>query len=226
MAPIRKAASPEWPRLDLPKHRIQSLSMSWITEIDDPADADYGSDLLEDLILEGVYSALIRYTRNRIDLRCVQVAIPREAGGYDVQVTYEIDPEWLPWREQNDKTSVDAFAAFVRSITDAPMAECRVDFLFPGEIGYETVVRLPFTLEARQPGPWPIGAVSGIRGVGVNPANPDQPTCRFTLNLEEDGDIWLLLEFSVPTPPDVSAPTFVLKQATMLAEQFVRRAPY
>jgi hypothetical protein len=34
--------------------------MSWVTEIEDPTDANYGSDLLEDLILEGVYSALIR----------------------------------------------------------------------------------------------------------------------------------------------------------------------
>ena len=225
MAPLRRAAATEWPRLDLPKHRIQSLSMSWVTEIDDLADADYGSDLLEDLLLEGVYSALIRYTRNRVDLRCVQVAIPREESGYDVQVTYEIDPEWLPWREQNDKLSIDAFATFARSITDAPTAECQVEYRFPAAERYETVTPLPFTLGARQPGPWPIGSITGLRGVGVNSLNPDQPTCRFTLDLMDDGDVWLLLEFSVPTPPTASAPTFVLKQATLLADQFVRLAP-
>jgi hypothetical protein len=199
--------------------------MSWITEIDDPADSDYGSDLLEDLLLEGVYTALVRYTRNRINLRCVQAAIPRDEGGYDVQVTYEIDPDWLPWREPNDKASVEAFAAFTRSIDDAPMASCRVEYLFPGPERCETVAKLPFTLEPPQQGPWPIGAVTGLRGVGVNPANQDQPTCRFTLDLEENKDIWLLLEFSAPTPPAPSAPAFVLNQANMLAEQFVRRAP-
>jgi hypothetical protein len=199
--------------------------MSWTTEIDNPADRDYGLDLLEGLILEGGYSALIRYTRNRIDLRCVQVAIPREEGGDDVQVTYEVDPEWLPWRKQNDKPSVDAFAAFTRSITDAPTAECQVEHRFPAAEHYETVVQLPFSLGARQPGLWPIGAITGLRGVGVNPAISDQPTCRFTLDLMDDGDVWLLLEFSAPTPPDSSAPTFVLKQATMLADQLVRLAP-
>lgn len=224
MAP-RKAAATDWPRLDLPKNRIQSVSLSWSTEIEDPADEDYSLDLLEDLVLEGMYSAMARYVRNGVNLRCVQVAMPRLEGGYDVHVRYELDPDWLPWREANDKPSIDAFAEFARSITDAPDAECQVEFLFPAEIGYETVVRLPFSLGPTSPGPWPIGAVTGLRGIGVNPINPDQPTCRFTLDLLDERDIWLLLEFSAPTPPVPTAPTMVLKQAMLLADQFVRRAP-
>lgn len=205
--------------------QIQSLTLSWSPEIDDPADADYGIDPLEDLELEGVYSALTRYIRHNINLRCVQIAFPRLEGGYDVQVQYEVDPDWLPWRAPNDKPSAEAFAAFARSITDAPTAECRAEFLFPAETDYETVVRLPFTLGPTTPDPWPIGAVTGIRGVGVRPDDPDGPTCRFTLNLEEDGDIWLLLEFSAPAAPDPAAPTVALKQATLLADQYVRRTP-
>jgi hypothetical protein len=225
MARFRKAAAPEWPRLDLPKHRLQSLAMSWRTAIEDPAGANSGSNLLEDLLLEGVYTAITRYTRNRIDLRCVQVAIPRDEGGYDVQVTYEVDPDWLPWREPNDKASVETFVEFTHAIDDAPTASCRVEYLFPAPERNEPVVKLPFTLEPQQEGPWPIGAVTGLRGVGVNPANDDQPTCRFTLDLEENKDIWLLLEFAAPTPPAPSAPGLVLSQANMLSEQFVRRAP-
>ncbi len=225
MAPSRKAASTEWPRLDLPKYQLLSLALSWITESEDFADSDYGIDLLEDLIQEGVYSALVRYARNGVNLRCLQIAMPRLEGGYDVHVQYERDPDWLPLTMTNDKLGVAAFAALTRDITDAPTAECRAEFLFPAEVGYETVVRLPFTLGPTTPAPWPIGAVTGIRGVGVRPDNPDVPTCRFTLDLAEDGDILLLLEFSAPTPPDPTAPTMVLKQATLLADHYVRRAP-
>lgn len=225
MTPSRKPASTDWPRLDLPKYRLQSLTLSWFTAIDDPTDSDDGLDLLEDLVQEGVYSAIIRYVRNGIDLRCVQMAFPRDDGGYDVQVQYEYDPDWLPLRVLNDKQSVDAFAEFARSITDAPVAACRAEFLFPAEAGYETVTPLPFGLGPQTPGPWPIGAVTGLRGIGVNPANPDEPTCRFTLDLEDEGDLWLLLEFAVPTLPVTTSPTTAVKQATALADQFVRRAP-
>ncbi len=230
----RKAVSTEWPRLDLPKHHIQSLAMAWFTESEDFADSDNaeefvdgddGLDLFEDLVPVGLFSALVRYVRNRVNLRCVQVAMPRLDGGCDIHVRYEHDPDWLPLTMTNDKPSVEAFAALARDITDAPAAECRVEFFFPAEIGYETVVYLPLTLEPRQPGPWPIGPVTGLRGVGVNPADPDQPTCRFTLERENDGNVLLLLEFSAPTSPVPTAPTVVLKQATLLAEQFVRRAP-
>jgi hypothetical protein len=85
MAP-RKAASTEWPRLDVPKHQIQSLAMMWTTELEDFADADYGIDLLEDLVEEGMYSALVRYKRSGVILRCVQIAMPRFEGGYEVHV--------------------------------------------------------------------------------------------------------------------------------------------
>ncbi len=51
----RKAASTEWPRLDLAKHQIQSLAATRSTELEDFADADHGLDLYEDLIQEGMY---------------------------------------------------------------------------------------------------------------------------------------------------------------------------
>lgn len=227
MAPSRQAASTEWPRLDLPKFYLQSLTLSWRTAIDDPAapDSVYGLELLENLVQEGVYSTLVRYVRHGIDLRCLQTAFPRDEGGYDVHVQYEYEPDWLPWRIPNHKPSAEAFAAFTRSITDAAIAECRAEFLFPAGIAYETVARLPFALGPTTAARWPIGAITGIRGVGVNPDNPDDPTCRFTLNLEDEGDIWLRLEFSIPTLPVTTAPTMAVKQATALAHEFARRAP-
>lgn len=224
MAP-RKAATTEWPRLDLTKHQIQSLAMRWTTEIDDFADADYGIDLYEDLVVEGMYSALVRYVRNKVRLRCVQVAMPHFEGGYDIQVQYEPDPDWLPLTMTNDKPGLEAFAALARDITDAPSAECRVDFFYPAEAGYETVIRLPFELGPSTPAPWPIGAVTGLRGIGVNPDNPDQPTCRFTLEREQEGNVMLMLEFTVHLPPTPEAATTVLKQAAALAEHYVRPAP-
>lgn len=233
MAP-RKAASTEWPRLDLPKHHIQSLAMAWFTESEDFTDEDDGEEFADEddglglfggLVPVGLHSALVRYVRNRVNLRCVQVAMPRFEGGCDVHVQYEHDPDWLPLTMTNDKPSVEAFAALAREITDAPSAECRVEFFYPAESGYETVVRLPFELGPSTPAPWPIGPVTGIRGIGVNPVNPDQPTCRFTLERESEGNVLLLLEFSAPTPPVPTAPTLVLKQAIMLADQYVRPAP-
>ena len=247
MAPRKAASTPtDWPRLDLPKHQIQSLSMAWYTESDDfanavddeditdfadfdaggaLADPVFGLDLLEELVPAGTLSALVRYTRNHVRLRYVQVAIPRLEGGCDIHVQYEHDPDWLPLTMTNDKPAERAFTALAQGVTDAPSADCRVDFVFPAEIAYETVVQLPFMLEPRQEGPWPIGGVTGLRGIGVNPANPDQPTCRFTLEREHEGNVLLLLEFSAPTPPTPAAPTQVLKQAVMLADQFVRPAP-
>ena len=224
MTPARKAAPTEWPRLDLPKSQLQSLTLSWYTEIESPAGADYGKDLLEDLAMEGVYSALTRSIRHNPNLRCGQIAFPRLEAGYDVQVQYEVDPDWLPGRVPNDKPSAEAFAASARSIPDAPTAGCRAEFLFPAEVSYETVVQLPFTLGPTTPAPWPIGAVTGIRGVGVRPDNPDSPTCRFTLDLGDDDDIVLLLEFSAPASPDPTAPALVLKQAALLADHAVRHA--
>ncbi|MDQ2651813.1 MAG: hypothetical protein M3Z20_02110 [Chloroflexota bacterium] len=224
MAP-RKAASTEWPRLDLPKHRIQSLAMMWTTELEDFADADYGIDLFEDLIEEGMYSALVRYKRGGVNLRCVQVALPRFEGGYEVHVQYERDPDWLPLTMTNDKPGVEAFAALARDIDDASSAECRVELFYPADGGYETVVHLPFELGPPTPAPWPIGAVIGLRGIGVNPDNPDQPTCRFTLERDTEANVVLLLEFTVHLPPTPEAATTVLKQAAVLSEHYVRPAP-
>ena len=199
--------------------------MSWFTESEDFADSNYDLDLYEDLIQEGMYSARVRYVRNRTNLRCVQTAMPRSKSGYDVHARYERDPDWLPLTMTNDKPSVDAFAALAREISDAPAAECQVEFLYPAEDDYETVVPLPFTLGPATPAPWPVSAVTGLRGIGVNPANPDQPTCRFTLEREDGGNVLLLPKFSAPTPPVSTAPTLVLKRAALLADQFVRRAP-
>lgn len=238
MAPRKAASTPtDWTRLDVPKHAIQSLSMAWDTEredftnaVDDAdfagfdvggafADPVFGLDLLEERVPAGTLSALVRYTRNHVRLRYVQVAIPRLEGGCDIHVHYEPDHDWLPLTMTNDKPAERAFTALAQGVTDAPSADCRVEFVFPAEIAYETVVQMPFTLEPRQASPWPIGGVTGLRGIGVN---PDQPTCRFTLEREHEGNVLLMLEFSAPNP---AAPTQVLKQAVMLADQFVRPAP-
>jgi hypothetical protein len=125
----------------------------------------------------------------------------------------------------NDKLAVAAFAALARDFTDAPSAECQVEFFYPAGAGHETVVRLPFVLGPTAPAPWPIGAVTGLRGVGVNPDDPDQPTCRFTLERDTEANVALLLEFTIHLPPTPEAATTVLKQAAVLSEHYVRPAP-
>ena len=119
-----RKAVPGGPRLDRQRTGFRAWLWPGSLQKTTPAAQHPASDGA----VEGVCSACLRSSE---DLGCLDMGIDGRASEYGVRVHDGQAPGRLPWREQNVKMGLVAFAALAHLISGAPAA-CQVEFLFPG----------------------------------------------------------------------------------------------
>ena len=215
-------APAEWPRLDLAKHHLSRLVLTWTIPYS-PRAARHFSGLID----EGVpfLSALI-YTRGRVRHYRVESAMISFAQDEPlvVSVQYQVDtgalPE-IPKMLQEGAWLVDPLAAVA---SELPI-RVNADFRYPASLGLKTAIDLPYPPPNDGKTFSPYDEIRGVRGLKREFFGGPETEYTFTLERLPDDDILLNLEFTRRAAAIEDVPKQALDFATFYAQRFFPKQP-
>ena len=207
--------SKEWPKVDLTKHHLTHLGVTWTVPYSEEA-AEQFAGLLD---LDGTFHSPLSYTRGRIRHYRVESA---EIGPEDdtpllVSVQYLLDTDSIG-AIPKDLEEEAWLLEILKEIAAEPVIRARADYRFPNSPSLKTAVDLPLDVVSTTDPP-AFDTIFGVRGMKYGPGGASESEYTFTLEREQSGDVVVGLDFGV----SLAAPEKVPDGAIQIADGIVER---
>lgn len=203
----------DWPPLDLVAHWATQLTLTWDLALPEVLDAFPDADAEDEDVSD------MAYERSGTPHYCMQAAIitPDLEGLFSVR--YVADEEWPAGEVSPDLQRGPEFLARASRLSQTGVVSCRATFAFPGD-DFDAILPLPFDLRPPDTLNWPVGLITGVQGTGPLDAGTDQPYL-FTLSVDPDSHITLIVDMEIPLRIGADAPTRALATAREIAATLV-----
>jgi hypothetical protein len=213
------AAIPEWPKLDLPKHRLTRLALAWTVPHSPKAEEEF-ADLLD---FDGSFTGVRSYTRGRVRHYRTEAAQLLSLVTIDdliVTVQYDVDTGTLdpfPKLLEEDAWLLEPLQA----VELASLVRCAANFAYRYSPALRTAVPLPPPLEPSEGFSSSFDEIRGVRGVKRAIDGDETLGYSFILDRRDDDTIGLALEYAISPGPVERAPHDALRQAVDFAQRIV-----
>ncbi|MFT4038837.1 MAG: hypothetical protein QM692_11700 [Thermomicrobiales bacterium] len=214
--PSPNAANADWPQLDLVAHWATQLTLTWEAAFPEVLEAFPGTAAGDEDV------SAMAYETSDTPHFCMQAAIvtPDLDGLFSVR--YVVDDESLGGDIAPDLQRGPEFLARASALSQTGVVSCQATFEFPGD-EFDAILPLPFDIRPPDTPNWPVGLITGLQGTGPLDAGTEQPYL-FTLNVDPDSHITLILDMEIPLSISADAPTQALAIAREISEKLVLSA--